>query len=302
MGNVFYFGWEEQYLIWLQHLGESGILHTILLALNNFFSMLGEETICVAVMGFIYWGISKEKGRRIGIVVVAANISNGMIKNIFKRLRPYQVLDKVNLLREVGGFSFPSGHSANAAALYPTTAYEFKSKKWLKYIAVIVPICVAVSRNFLGAHWPTDVLVGLIQGILILAIVEFLSAKIDNKYIVYGILLAVGFLGMFYCKTEDYFNSYGMMIGVFLGTLFEEKFVNFENTNKIPLIILRTIFGAVVYLGCNTLIKALIGGIFAEDTYGYFIMRVIRYALVVFILLGVYPLTFGIEKKLFKKS
>ena len=188
MGNVFYFGWEEQYLIWLQHLGESGILHTILLALNNFFSMLGEETVCVAVMGFIYWGISKEKGRRIGIVVVAANISNGMIKNIFKRLRPYQVLDKVNLLREVGGFSFPSGHSANAAALYPATAYEFKSKKWLKYIAVIVPICVAVSRNFLGAHWPTDVLVGLIQGILIFAIVEFLSAKIDNKYIVYGIL------------------------------------------------------------------------------------------------------------------
>lgn len=302
MGNVFYFGWEEQYMVWIQHMGESGIFHTILLALNNFFSMLGEETVCVGIMGLVYWGISKEKGRRIGIVVVAANISNGMIKNIFKRLRPYQVLDNVNLLREVGGYSFPSGHSANAAALYPTTAYEFKSRKWLRYIAIIVPICVAVSRNYLGAHWPTDVLFGLLQGLAIFLIVEVLSAKIDNKYIVYGILLLVGFLGMFYCKTEDYFNSYGMMLGVFFGTMFEEKFVNFENTKKVSLMLLRTIFGAVVYLGCNALIKALIGGIFVEDSMGYFLMRVIRYALVVFIMMGVYPLAFRLEKKFIKNS
>ncbi|MDD6195134.1 MAG: phosphatase PAP2 family protein [Lachnospiraceae bacterium] len=302
MGNVFYFGWEKAYMVWIQHLGESGIFHTILLALNNFFSMLGEETICVAVMGLVYWGISKEKGRRIGIVVIAANISNGMIKNIFKRLRPYQVLNDVNLLREVGGYSFPSGHSANAAALYPTTAYEFKNKKWLKYMAIIVPICVAISRNFLGAHWPTDVLVGLLQGIAIFLIVELLSSKINNKYIVYGILLLVGFFGMFYCKTTDYFNSYGMMVGVFFGTLFEERFVNFENTKKVSLMLLRTIFGAVVYLGCNALIKAAIGGIFVEDTMGYFLMRVIRYALVVFILLGIYPMAFRLEKKIFKNS
>ena len=105
---------------------------------------------------------------------------------------------------------------------------------------------------------------------------------------------------MFYCKTSDYFNSYGMMVGVFFGTMFEEKFVNFENTAKVPLILLRTIFGAVVYLGCNFLIKAAIGGIFATDTMGYFLMRVIRYALVVFILLGVYPIAFRLEKKFIK--
>ena len=93
MGNVFYFGWEEQYLIWLQHLGESGILHTILLALNNFFSMLGEETICVAVMGLVYWGISKEKGRRIGIVVIAAIIGVYFLWN-GKVMAAYEKQDK----------------------------------------------------------------------------------------------------------------------------------------------------------------------------------------------------------------
>lgn len=300
MGNIFYFGWEEQYLVWLQHLGGNGTVHSVLLFLNNLFSFLGEETICVAIMGLVYWGINKEKGRRIGIAVITANVCNGMIKNIFCRLRPYQSLNNVELLRDVDGYSFPSGHSANSAALYPTTAYEFKEKKWLKYFAICIPLLVAVSRNFLGAHWPTDVIVGLLQGILIFILVEFLSAKCHNIYVVYGILLIAGFFGMFYCKTSDYFNSYGMLIGACLGTLFEEKAVNFENTHKVSLIILRTIGGAVAYLVCNIALKAVLGNLFEQDTTGYFLMRTLRYSILLFLLIGVYPMLFKVEKK-FKK-
>lgn len=301
MGQIFYFGWEETYLVWLQNLGGDSLLHTILFYLNNFFSMLGEETVCVGVMGLVYWGISKEKGRRIGTIVITANICNGMIKNIFCRLRPYQSLESIHLLRDVGGYSFPSGHSANSAALYPTTAYEFKNKKWLTTLAICIPILVAISRNFLGAHWPTDVIVGLLQGFLIFLLVEFLSAKLQNIYVVYAILLIAGFLGMFYCKTTDYFNSYGMLIGLFFGTLFEEKLVRFENTSNLPLILLRTIGGAITYLASNNLLKALLNPLFAEDTTGHFMMRVLRYALVAFLLIGVYPLIFRIEDK-FKKQ
>ena len=110
-----------------------------------------------------------------------------------------------------------------------------------------------------------------------------------------------GFFGMFYCKTSDYFNSYGMLIGACLGTLFEEKVVNFENTTKVPLVILRTIGGAVAYLLCNTALKAVLGGLFEQDTTGYFLMRTLRYAILLFLLIGVYPMLFKIEKK-FKKA
>lgn len=297
MGEIFYFNWEEPYLIWLQHLGGDGILHTILLYLNNFFSMFGEETVCVAVMGLVYWGISKEKGLRIGLAVITANISNGMIKNIFKRMRPYQALESIELLRDVGGYSFPSGHSANAATLYPATAYEFKDKKWLKYIAIAVPILVAVSRNFLGAHWPTDVIIGLAQGILVFIIIEFVSAKVPNKYILYIVLLVIGGIGLFYCETDDYYNSYGMLVGLFAGALFEEKFVHFENTKKLSSILLRTLGGGLLYAVLNPVLKLMIGNIFAEDTTGYFMMRIVRYALVTFLLIGVYPMAFRLEKK-----
>lgn len=296
MGNIFYFGWEEQYLIWLQHLGGTGVLHSVLLFFNNVFSMFGEETVCVAIMGLVYWGIDKEKGRRIGAVVITANICNGMIKNIFRRLRPYQTLEQVELLRKVDGFSFPSGHSANAAALYPTTAYEFKKIKWFVPFAVAIPLLVAISRNYLGAHWPTDVIFGLLQGFIVFLVIEFLHAKVKNQYLLYLCMLAVFSVGMFYCKTSDYYNSYGMLIGLLFGTLFEEKAVRFENSNRLPVIVSRTIFGAVCYLASNAVLKSLIGDLFPTDTAGYFMMRTLRYALVTFLLIGVYPLTFRLEK------
>lgn len=296
MGETFYFQWEEQYMIWIQHLG-TGVVQDFLFALNNFFSMFGEELICIAIMGIVYWGIDKEKGKRIGLVVVCANVCNGMVKNIFCRLRPYQVLDEVSLLREVGGYSFPSGHSANAAALYPTTAYEFRKKKWLTVAAVIIPICVAVSRNYLGAHWPTDVIAGLLQGLLIFLLVEFLWKLLKNQYAVMGILLGIGAIGMFYCQTSDYFKSYGMLLGVFFGFLFEEKLVKFENTKSVGKMILRTVGGGILFVVCNTLLKKILGPIFLEETMGYFLLQTLRYAIVVFILIGVYPIVFSLGRK-----
>lgn len=64
MSEIWFFPFEENFIIWLQSLGLGTILQTILLYLNHFFSMLGEETVAVAVMGFIYWGIDKRKGEK----------------------------------------------------------------------------------------------------------------------------------------------------------------------------------------------------------------------------------------------
>ena len=55
-------------------------------------------------------------------------------------------------------------------------------------------------------------------------------------------------------------------------------------------------------MGWNTMITALIGGRFLHNNMGYFLMRVVRYALVVFILLGIYPMAFRLEKKIFKNT
>lgn len=299
-GVIWFLPFEEQLIVWLQHLGEGTVLQTILFYLNNFFSFLGEEMICIAVMGFVYWGLDKKRGERIGAAIMLTNVSIGLLKNIFSRVRPWAASGSIELLRDVDGFSFPSGHSANCTALYPTTAYEFRERKWLRWVAVFVPLLCGISRCYVGAHWPTDVIVGLATGLLIFLLVEAVLRSGFNKYIFYFILIVVSSVGLLYCTTNDYFNSYGMLIGFVFGLLFEQRFTRFENTGNLWLALLRTVMGGALYFVLSSLIKLLIGNLFPAGSMGYLLMRLVRYGLVVFLLVGVYPLAFRLEKKLFR--
>ena len=301
-GVIWFLPFEEQLIVWLQHLGEGTVLQTILFYLNNFFSFLGEEMICIAVMGFVYWGLDKKRGERIGAAIMLTNVSIGLLKNIFSRVRPWAASGSIELLRDVDGFSFPSGHSANCTALYPTTAYEFRERKWLRWVAVFVPLLCGISRCYVGAHWPTDVIVGLATGLLIFLLVEAVLRSGFNKYIFYFILIVVSSVGLLYCTTNDYFNSYGMLIGFVFGLLFEQRFTRFENTGNLWLALLRTVMGGALYFVLSSLIKLLIGNLFPAGSMGYLLMRSVRYGLVVFLLVGVYPLAFRLEKKLFEQK
>ena len=239
-GVVWFLPFEETFIVWLQQLGAGTLLQTVLVALNNFFSFLGEEIICIGVLGFVYWGFDKKRGERIGAAVVLASVSIGMLKNIFSRVRPWAASGRIGLLRDVDGFSFPSGHSANCTALYPTTAYEFRKQKWLRWVAVLAPLLCGLSRCYVGAHWPTDVLVGLGVGLAVFAAVEFGMARLKNRYGFYLALIVIGAAGMLYCRTGDYYNSFGMLVGFVLGLRFEEKHNRFENTASLALALLRT--------------------------------------------------------------
>lgn len=302
MVSAFCWQWEADFMMWFQHLGESGALQSVLIVLNNIFSMFGEETICILIMGYLYWGVNKDKGLRVGFSIIMATAFNCMLKNVFKRLRPYQVVDGVELLRDVDGYSFPSGHSANSASIYPGLAYEFRkerSARLLTVIAIAVPILVALSRVYLGAHWPTDVIVGLAQGFAVFAIVEILFHVIKNEKLIFVILLAFTSLGLLYCKTDDFFTSYGMLIGAISGRVYEQKYVKFSNSTKWYICVARTIVGGLLYLILNSALKYIFG-LFATSEIMALLFRVIRYALDVFVLLGIYPAIFKLEDKFIK--
>jgi membrane-associated phospholipid phosphatase len=300
-GSVFFMEWEENFIVWLQQLGGDGALKNFLVMLNNFFSFLGEEYFAVMVMGIVYWGIDKRKGERIGFAVVSSLVGNTLIKNRFRRIRPWASSEKIGLLRKVDGYSFPSAHSSSATALYPTLAGEYRGKRWLRIPAILIPAVVAFSRCYLGAHWPTDVICGLLLGLVFFAVSEFVLPKIKNKYILYIIFGLIGFLGMFYCTTDDYFSNYGIYIGFCTGMLFEEKAVRFENTKSVPLIAVRTVCGGLVFFALNVILKLVLGGVFTEGSFGYMILRTVRYAVAVFPVIGVYPALFRPVESFFKK-
>ncbi len=302
-GNIWFLPFEVDFIVWLQGIGEGTFLQTALLWLNNFLSILGEEMLMIVIMGLIYWGFDKKKGERIAVSLLAANVANPLIKNVIKRLRPYQSTDKIELLRDVGGYSFPSGHSSSSASFYPAIAYNYREKnwKWMTVLAIVIPILVAVSRNYLGAHFLTDVVCGLLLGVIILLATQFILDKISNKYYFYIGMIVLFSVGLFYCKTHDYFTSLGIIIGFVAGIAFEERFVKFANTKLWWRAALRTLIGGGLYLGLNFLIKLAFGGFFVEDSAGDLAFRVIRYTVIIFTLIGLYPWVFGLFDKVWQK-
>jgi membrane-associated phospholipid phosphatase len=128
-------------------------------------------TVTVFVVGSVVGVVVALRERRVSplLFVVLAIGGNAMIVNLIKvlvgRARP-----TVSVLTGFSGQSFPSGHSAAAAACYGTVALLL-SLRWspknraLAYgTAVAIAVAVACSRVLLGVHWVSDVVAGLAVG------------------------------------------------------------------------------------------------------------------------------------------
>jgi len=84
MGNTFYFEWEVVLIEWIQSwLGSVGTV------IASILSEMGEQLVCVTVLGFLYWCWEKEYGKYVGLNVLVGITLSPMIKNIFVRRRPY---------------------------------------------------------------------------------------------------------------------------------------------------------------------------------------------------------------------
>jgi len=298
MGNIFYFNWEPTLMVWLQNLlGDMGA------AIAAYVTMLGEETVMVAILGFIYWCYDKKFGVFVGTNLMVGLVANPMIKNIFLRYRPYMVHSEVKCLKPVHegdlydpllqGYSFPSGHTSNSSTMYFSLPV-YEKKKWLVVLGILMPFLVGLSRVCLGVHYPTDVMAGWLLGAVVVALMSFLQKKIQVKWKLYLLITLLTIPGCFYCTSNDYFTSLGMMLGFFAASLFEEKYVNFDNTKDIKKSIIRVVGGLVVFLLANVVLKAVFSAIAIESL--DYLLRVIRYGLLVFVTMGVYPMMFKYKK------
>ena len=298
MGNTFFFAWEPALMVWLQsHLGSFGI------TLATVFSMFGEEMASIVVMGFCYWAWNKELGKFIGRNACVAMVGNPMIKNVFLRLRPYMVCPEVKCLKPVDaeadimdvaaqGYSFPSGHSSGSVATY-TSVGAFLKKKWAWIVGLLIPFLVGVSRFCVGVHFPTDVLFGWGLGLFVILVVPFFMKKFKKRWVFYAVVLLLLLPGWFYCRTNDYYTSYGMMVGFFAGDLFEERFVKFRNTRVWWKMILRVLGGGAVYFALNALLKMpFSSGFLSSGTTLAYLVRAVRYAVILFVDVAIYPMAF----------
>ncbi|MCT4509619.1 MAG: phosphatase PAP2 family protein [Tepidibacter sp.] len=157
---------------------QSSIGNTAIDKLMVFMTMLGNKGIIwIAISLFL---IINKKTRKVGIMaitvfIITGILGEGLIKPLVKRARPFVNYPSFNLIIKAPlTYSFPSGHTALSFAVASILLKEFK-----KYgvIFLILAILIAFSRVYLFVHYPSDVIVGIIMGVMC----AWITSKIFNK-------------------------------------------------------------------------------------------------------------------------
>lgn len=140
-----------------------------------------EFIIFLCIFFLILFIILKKKnyGLLICCVLIISTIMNNLLKIIFARERP----DVIKLVIE-DSYSFPSGHTMAAASMYGILMFlvlksnmNKRLKILLSIILGIIPVLVALSRVYLGAHYITDIMGAFLVSIILLLIEIYIIDK-----------------------------------------------------------------------------------------------------------------------------
>ncbi len=157
-------GWEKDFLLFLQESVRNPMLNKVM----QFITSLGDAGF-IAILACIVLLCVKQY-RRVG---AAASLSlsldflavNLILKNLAARIRPYDVFEELVLItRRPSDLSFPSGH---AGACFAVASVLFLClPRRLGIPALVTAGLISFSRLYVGAHYPTDVLGGMVIGCL----------------------------------------------------------------------------------------------------------------------------------------
>ena len=151
-------------LLWIQ----SNLRSDMMTPFWQLITMLGTRGwfwIALAVILVTIPGTRRTGMTALLAMAVSLVVTNLLLKNLVARVRPYEVIEGLQLLTaRQPDFSFPSGHTsaAFAAAL---TFYRGMPRRYGRLL-VLLACLIAFSRLYLGVHYPSDVLGGIAVGIL----------------------------------------------------------------------------------------------------------------------------------------
>lgn len=152
-------------LLWIQENIRNPLLNPVMKAITH----LGDAGIFWILLTVIL--LCFKKTRRAGIVsalalILSLVVNNLCLKNLVDRTRPYELIEGLKILvAKPADASFPSGHSGASFAA-ATAIFPWVSRRYGVPLLILAAL-IALSRLYVGVHFPTDVLAGTVIGILL---------------------------------------------------------------------------------------------------------------------------------------
>jgi undecaprenyl-diphosphatase len=173
--------WEGAFLLWVQEVVRQPWLDPVF----SLYTKWGDNgllwiLLCALCLCF-------PKTRRAGAAGALALIgsllvTNVLLKHLVGRIRPWLVLEGLlPLVQEGDPNSFPSGHSSAAFAC-AVAWWGTLPKRWMSVLALAAAALMALSRLYVGVHFPTDVACGVLVGSLCGLLGKRLERALEKGY------------------------------------------------------------------------------------------------------------------------
>ncbi len=145
---------------------------------DAFWWMVSAKWSSLLIVLALFWILLRQNRRHALLVIamialavlVADQVSSGLIKHLVERLRPTQDPSLSNMVHIVNGYrggkyGFVSSHAANFMAV-ATLLSLITRQRWVLFSLVTWALLQCYSRMYLGVHYPGDIMGGIIVGLL----------------------------------------------------------------------------------------------------------------------------------------
>lgn len=277
---------------------EIGIVKYFQSIANGFFdaffwliTKMGEETFFLFLLAIIYICYSKIFAIKFSLFYLISVGINNVIKLIIRRPRPYVVSTEISDKLHASGYSFPSGHTQGYFINATTIAIEIgkrnKSnifKNILYSTLFVMGLLVMISRMYLGQHFLTDVIAGMLLGIglpfLLNFLLKILSVKIkklftiDRFYLILGILAIVLAIVLIFVNIftgisiNKAYKFSAIFIAMMIGYFVDKKYINYISNQGFIIGVIKAIISIVTIV----LLYILLSLIMKVESYWCFVV------------------------------
>ena len=237
---------------------------------------LGELNTAIVIMVLLYWCVNKDIGAYFLMGWSGNRLVNGLLKVTACAYRPWirdaRIVPYGDSITTATGYSFPSGHTMNAATLFGGVAIHKDYPRAMRIVLGLLVLLVGFSRNYLGVHTPQDVLVGIISGTLVMfltmKLMQWVKLHPEKDLLVAGIGVGLAIAVAIYAAVKPYpvdmdetgkvlvdgakmandtFKGVSWCVAFLCGWILERRFVRFSTDVSLMQRMTRLVFGLLSY-------------------------------------------------------